>query len=138
LAGLAPGSRRSLTIGSEGLPLIIIVLRSWFLGGLSIDKAPVEALRPPKNLLVRLLGGHVGFCPAKNRRSYENWTVSCFCNWFKPDLHHLGKRQKILSASEHSVNVNSGIRKDVLLAIWRGLTTEPVWRYQKLPPLSAT
>jgi hypothetical protein len=32
------------------------------------------------------------------------------------------------------VNVNSENRKDGLLAIWRGLTTEPVWKYQKLPP----
>jgi hypothetical protein len=32
------------------------------------------------------------------------------------------------------VNVNPEIRKDGLLAIWRGLTTEPVWKYQELPP----
>jgi hypothetical protein len=32
------------------------------------------------------------------------------------------------------VNVNSEIRKDGLLAIWRVLTTEPVWKYQELPP----
>jgi hypothetical protein len=32
------------------------------------------------------------------------------------------------------VNIDSEIRKDGLLGIWRGLTTEPVWRYQELPP----
>jgi hypothetical protein len=32
------------------------------------------------------------------------------------------------------VNVNPEIRKDGLLAIWRGLTTEPIWKYQELPP----
>ena len=32
------------------------------------------------------------------------------------------------------MNVNSEIRKDGLLAIWRGLTAEPVWKYQELPP----
>jgi hypothetical protein len=33
-------------------------------------------------------------------------------------------------------NNSSGvfIRKDGLLAIWRVLTTEPVWKYQELPP----
>jgi hypothetical protein len=33
------------------------------------------------------------------------------------------------------VNGNSEIRKDGLLALWKGLTTEPVWKYQELPPL---
>jgi hypothetical protein len=33
------------------------------------------------------------------------------------------------------VNVNSEIRKDGLLAIWRGLITEPVWKYPESPPL---
>ena len=32
------------------------------------------------------------------------------------------------------MNVKSEIRKEGLLAIWRGLTTEPVWKYQELPP----
>ena len=32
------------------------------------------------------------------------------------------------------MNVNSEIRKDGLLAIWRGLTAEPVWKYQESPP----
>jgi hypothetical protein len=33
------------------------------------------------------------------------------------------------------VNGNPEFRKAWLLAIWRGLTTEPVWKYQELPPL---
>ena len=32
------------------------------------------------------------------------------------------------------MNVNSEMRKHGLLAIWRDLTTEPVWKYQELPP----
>jgi hypothetical protein len=32
------------------------------------------------------------------------------------------------------VNVNSEIRKHGLLAIWRDLTREPVWKYRELPP----
>ena len=32
------------------------------------------------------------------------------------------------------MNRNSELRKAWLLAIWRGLTTEPVWKYQELPP----
>ena len=32
------------------------------------------------------------------------------------------------------MNVNSEIRKNGLVAIWRDLTTEPVWKYQQLPP----
>src|SRR5208283_1565144 len=36
--------------------------------------------------------------------------------------------------SEHALNGNSEFRKAWFLAIWRGLTTEPVWKYQELPP----
>jgi peptidoglycan/LPS O-acetylase OafA/YrhL len=32
------------------------------------------------------------------------------------------------------VNGNPEFRKAWLLAIWGGLTTEPVWKYQELPP----
>jgi hypothetical protein len=32
------------------------------------------------------------------------------------------------------VNGNPEFRKTWLLGIWRGLTTEPVWKYQELPP----
>jgi hypothetical protein len=32
------------------------------------------------------------------------------------------------------VNANAESRNDRLLAIWRDLTTEPVWKYEELPP----
>jgi hypothetical protein len=32
------------------------------------------------------------------------------------------------------VNANADFRNDGLLAIWRDLTTEPVWNYEELPP----
>ena len=32
------------------------------------------------------------------------------------------------------MNGDPELRKAWLLAIWRGLTTEPVWKYQELPP----
>ena len=32
------------------------------------------------------------------------------------------------------MNGNPEFRKTWLLGIWRGLTTEPVWKYQELPP----
>jgi hypothetical protein len=32
------------------------------------------------------------------------------------------------------VNGNLEFRKARLLAIWRGLTTEPIWKYQESPP----
>src|SRR5271166_4076441 len=54
LPGLASGNPRSLTIGSDGWLLNIIVLRSSFLAGLSTDRATVEALRRPMNSLMRL------------------------------------------------------------------------------------
>jgi hypothetical protein len=33
------------------------------------------------------------------------------------------------------VNENVGYRNEGLLAIWRDLTAEPVWKYEELPPL---
>jgi hypothetical protein len=33
------------------------------------------------------------------------------------------------------VNANVEYRNDGLLAIWRALTAEPVWKYEELPPL---
>jgi len=33
------------------------------------------------------------------------------------------------------MNGNLEFRKDRLLAMWRDLTSEPVWKYQELPPL---
>jgi hypothetical protein len=32
------------------------------------------------------------------------------------------------------VNANAEVRNDRLLTIWRDLTTEPVWKYDELPP----
>src|SRR6478736_7140629 len=57
LHGPVWGNQRSLTTGSGAWPLTIIVLRSSCLAGLSIGRAPVEALRPPMNFLMRLLVG---------------------------------------------------------------------------------
>jgi hypothetical protein len=33
------------------------------------------------------------------------------------------------------VNANAEFRNDGILAIWGDLTTEPVWKYEELPPL---
>jgi hypothetical protein len=33
------------------------------------------------------------------------------------------------------VNANAEVRTDGLLAIWRDFITEPVWKYEELPPL---
>src|ERR1700746_1478027 len=49
LPGLGSESRRSLTIGSDGWLLTIIVQQSLFLLGLSTDKAVAERLRPRMN-----------------------------------------------------------------------------------------
>lgn len=38
-------------------------------------------------------------------------------------------------ASENTVNGNLEFRKDRLLAMWKDLTSEPVWKYEELPPL---
>ncbi len=38
-------------------------------------------------------------------------------------------------ASENTVNGNLESRKDRLLAMWRDLNSEPVWKYEELPPL---
>src|ERR1700738_4276240 len=54
LPGLASESPRSLTIGSDGWLLTIIVLQSLFLVGPSTDRAPVGTVRPRMNFLMRL------------------------------------------------------------------------------------
>jgi hypothetical protein len=33
------------------------------------------------------------------------------------------------------VNANAEVRNDRLLAMWRDLTSEPLWKYEELPPL---
>src|SRR5271166_741902 len=52
--GLVPGSLRWSTIGSEGLPVNIIVLRSSFLVGLSTGREPAGNLRLQTNFLTLL------------------------------------------------------------------------------------
>src|ERR1700741_474958 len=54
LPGLVSGSPHSSTIGSEGLLLNIIVLRSLSLAGPSTDRASVGTVRPQMNFLMRL------------------------------------------------------------------------------------
>src|SRR6202795_3772215 len=57
LHGLGSESPRSLTIGSDGWLLTIIVLQSLFLVGPSTDRAAVGTLRPQMNFLMRLSTG---------------------------------------------------------------------------------
>src|SRR4029077_16592513 len=54
LHGPASGSPLSLTIGSDGWLLTIIVLQSLFLVGPSTDRAAVGRLRPQMNFLTQL------------------------------------------------------------------------------------
>jgi hypothetical protein len=78
LPGRASGSPRSLTIGSDGSPLSIIVLRSSFLVGPSTDREAVGRLRPQMNFLMRLsLGLEIqihGLVPAG--RKAKDWPSS--------------------------------------------------------------
>src|SRR3974377_1691448 len=57
LHGPVSGSPLSLTIGSEGWLLTIIVLQSLFLVGPSTDRAAVGRLRPQMNFLTWLSVG---------------------------------------------------------------------------------
>src|SRR5271165_1846646 len=57
LLGPVSGSPLSLTIGSDGWLLTIIVLQSLFLVGPSTGRAPVGALRQQMNFLMRLSTG---------------------------------------------------------------------------------
>src|ERR1700722_20086711 len=57
LPGLGSENRRWLIIGCDGWPPNIIVLRSWFLAGLSTDRAQVGRLRPQMNFLMPLFTG---------------------------------------------------------------------------------
>src|SRR6516165_1905386 len=75
--GLVSGSRRSLTIGSDGWLLTIIVLRSLFLAGPSIGRALAGALRPLMNSLTLLLIGlaiqiHGSEQPGQRARDWRN------------------------------------------------------------------
>src|SRR5260370_26381988 len=57
MPGRGSGSLRSLTIGSEGWLLTIIVLQSLFLVGPSTDRAAVGTFRLQMNFLMRLSTG---------------------------------------------------------------------------------
>ena len=78
LPGPGSESRRSSTIGSDGWLLNIIVLRSSFLAGPSTDRAPVGALRPQMNFLMRLsLGLEIQIHGSERRgRRAKDWRSS--------------------------------------------------------------
>src|SRR5271169_4688997 len=75
-----PGSEnpRSLTIGSDGWLLNIIVLRNLFLVGPSTDRAAVRRLRPQMNFLTLLSLGLEIPIPASERRGRraKDWRSS--------------------------------------------------------------
>src|SRR5690348_11270757 len=94
LPGLGSVSPRSLTIGSDGWLLNIIVLRSLFLVGPSTDRAAVGRLRPRTNfsiqlslgLVIRIHGSELHGRRARDLRSssrivepYWFWTVWSRC-----------------------------------------------------------
>src|SRR5271166_3197480 len=78
LLGPGSGSRRSLTIGSDGWLLTIIVLQSLFLVGPSIDRAAAGRLRPQMNFLMRLsLGLEIQIHGSERRgRRARDWRSS--------------------------------------------------------------
>src|ERR1700722_13943689 len=67
LPGLGSESPRSLTIGSDEWLLKNTVLRSWFLAGHFIDRAPVGALRLQMNFSMPLSLGLVLPTPGLER-----------------------------------------------------------------------
>src|SRR4030088_1641003 len=78
LHGLGSGSPLSLTIGSDGWLLTIIVLQSLFLVGPSTDRAAVGRLRPQMNFLTRLsLGLEIQIHGSERRgRRAKDWRSS--------------------------------------------------------------
>src|SRR5713226_7554560 len=78
LHGPVSGSPRSLTIGSDGWLLTIIVLRSLFLVGPSTDRAAVGTLRPQMNFLMLLsLGLEIQIHVSERRgRRAKDWRSS--------------------------------------------------------------
>src|ERR1700730_7151176 len=68
LPGPVSGSPLSLTIGSDGWLLTIIVLQSLFLVGPSTDRAAVGRLRPQMNFSTLLSLGLEIPIPASERR----------------------------------------------------------------------
>src|SRR5437016_7406466 len=78
LHGPVSGSPLSLTIGSDGWLLTIIVLQSLFLAGPSTDRAAVGKLRPQMNFLTRLsLGLAIQIHGSERRgRREKDWRSS--------------------------------------------------------------
>ena len=78
LPGPGSESPRSLTIGSDGWLLTIIVLQSSFLVGPSTDRAPVGTLRQQMNFLMRLsLGLEIPIHGSERRgRRAKDWRSS--------------------------------------------------------------
>src|SRR5260370_25242498 len=87
LPGVVLGSPRRSTIGSDGWLLNIIVLRSSFLVGPSIDRAAVGTLRPQMNFLTRLSLGlaiqiHGSEPPGRRVRDSRNSSRTDEPYWF--------------------------------------------------------
>src|ERR1700675_3682824 len=78
LPGPVSGSPRSLTIGSDGWLLTIIVLRKSSLAGPSTDRAAAGKLRLPMNFLTRLsLGLEIQIHGSERRgRRAKDWRSS--------------------------------------------------------------
>src|SRR6266446_10848254 len=78
LHGPVSGGPLSLTIGSDGWLVTIIVLQSLFLVGPSTDRAAVGRLRPQMNFLTRLsLGLEIQIHGSERRgRKARDWLSS--------------------------------------------------------------
>src|SRR6266481_3116273 len=78
LHGPVSGNRHSLTIGSDGWLVTIIVLPSLFMVGPSTDRAAVGRLHPQMNFLTRLslgLGIQIHGSELRGRRA-KDWQNS--------------------------------------------------------------
>src|SRR3984893_13045358 len=85
--GPVSGSPLSLTIGSDGWLVIIIVLPSLSLVGPSTDRAAVGRLRPQMNFLMRLSTGlqiqiHGSERPGRRARDLRNSSRIVEPYWF--------------------------------------------------------
>jgi hypothetical protein len=78
LPGAESENRHSSTIGCDELLLKTIVLRSSYLAGLSIDRAPAATLRLPMNFLMPLFTGLAIQIPgsAQHGRRAKDWPSS--------------------------------------------------------------
>src|ERR1700730_11299355 len=82
LHGPVSGNRRSLTIGSDGWLVTIIVLPSLFMVGPFTDRAAAGRLRPLMNFLMRLSLGleiqiHGSVPPGRRAKDWQNWLSRC-------------------------------------------------------------